>query len=169
VLLWFAGLAWVIVWLVFQDPAFDYRLVVVGALLPDGVDAPFGGARVLHTLLFSVALLAAVMLATRHRRRLRRHLLALPVGTFLHLVLDGMWARTKVFWWPLFGTSFAGRGLPSLSRPWPLLVLEELVGAVALAWCWQHFELGDRTRRSTFWRTGRVGREFGGPPRGGQR
>jgi len=169
VLLWFAGASWVAVWLVFQDPAFDYRLVMVGALLPDLVDGPLGGARVLHTLVFSVALLALVMLATRRRRALRRHLLALPVGTFLHLVLDGMWAQTKVFWWPLFGTSFGRRGLPSLGRPLALLVFEELAGALALAWCWRRFRLGEPARRSAFLRTGRLGREFGGPGRAARR
>ena len=48
---WPAGVALGLVWLVFRDPAFDYRMVVVGALLPDLLDAPFGGARLAHTLL----------------------------------------------------------------------------------------------------------------------
>lgn len=123
-----------IVWYVFRDPAFDYRLVMVGAVLPDVVDALAGGARLLHTLLFSVVLLMAVMVATRGRRRLRRRLLALPVGTFLHLVLDGMWAETQVFWWPFLGRSFGGAGLPSLERPVFVVVVMEAVGAVALVW-----------------------------------
>ena len=50
-----------IVWNVFHDTAFDYRLLVVGVLLPDLLDAPFGGARLAHTLLFSVVLLVVVM------------------------------------------------------------------------------------------------------------
>ena len=108
-------------WLVFRDPAIDYRLVVVGALLPDLVDAPFGGARVLHTLVASVVLLVGVMLATRHRRRARRRLLAVPIGTFLHLVLDGMWTRTETFWWPFLGRTLDGR-LPPLERPLAVLV-----------------------------------------------
>jgi membrane-bound metal-dependent hydrolase YbcI (DUF457 family) len=159
VLLWFAGASWVIVWQVFQDPAIDYRLIIAGALLPDLVDGPFGGARLLHTLLFSVALLAAVMLATRHRRLLRRRLLALPIGTFIHLILDGMWARTKVFWWPLFGRSFGPGGLPSFGHPVAVIALEELAGVAALWWCWQRFELRDRVRRAHFMRTGRLGRQ----------
>ena len=39
--LWFAGGAFLLVWLVFRSPAVDYRLVVVGALLPL-VELPFG-------------------------------------------------------------------------------------------------------------------------------
>src|SRR5207302_4249376 len=82
VILWFAGGSLVLVWSIFRDPAVDYRLVVVGAVLPDAVDGVFGGARVLHSLLFSVVLLAAVMLATRQQRAARRRFLAVPIGTF---------------------------------------------------------------------------------------
>src|SRR4051812_13646421 len=90
-LLWFAGMAFVAVWMVFKDPAIDHRLVIVGALLPDAIDVWTGGRWVAHSVLFSVALLTVVMLGTRGRRLLRRQLLAVPIGTFLHLVLDGMW------------------------------------------------------------------------------
>jgi hypothetical protein len=165
VLLWFAGLSWVIVWQVFQDPAMDYRVIMAGALLPDLIDGPLGGPRLLHTLVFSVALLSAVMVATRRRRRRRRRLLALPIGTFVHLVLDGMWARTDVFWWPFFGWSFGPGGLPSLAHPVVVVALEELAGAAALWWCWHRFGLGDRSRREVFLRTGRLAQEFGGPGR----
>jgi membrane-bound metal-dependent hydrolase YbcI (DUF457 family) len=163
---WFAGLAFVLVWAVFKDPAIDYRLVVLGALLPDLVDGPlFGGARYLHTLAFSVVLLVVVMLATRGRRGLRRRSLAVPIGTLCHLVLDGMWARTTTFWWPFFGWRFpSGSGLPSFSRPWGLVVAQEAVGLVALAWCWRRFGLAtSAARRSAFLRTGRLGREFRPP------
>jgi membrane-bound metal-dependent hydrolase YbcI (DUF457 family) len=141
VVLWFAGLSFAIVWSVFRDPAVDHRLVMVGALLPDIVDAPLGGPRYAHTLVASVALLVAVMLATRGRRRLRRRLLAVPIGTFCHLLLDGMWTRTAVFWWPFIGDGLHDRGLPSLDRPVALLVAMEVVGAVALVWAYRQVEL----------------------------
>lgn len=158
-LLWFAGLALVIVWQVFRDTAIDYRLVVVGALLPDVIDLALGGARVLHTLLASVAILTCVMVVTRGRRGARRRLLALPIGTFLHLVLDAMWTSTEVFWWPAFGLSFGGAELPSLSRPLAVVVLQELAGLAALAWWWRRFRLGEADRRSVFVRSGRLGRD----------
>ena len=87
-LLWFIGLSVALVWLVFQSPALDVRVVAVGALLP-WLDGITGGTWVLHTLVGSVVLLAVVMLTTRRRRLLRRRLLGIPIGTFLHLVLDG--------------------------------------------------------------------------------
>ncbi|MFN2608826.1 MAG: hypothetical protein ABR511_13210 [Acidimicrobiales bacterium] len=146
------------VWVVFRDPAIDHRVVVLGALLPDLVDAPLGGARVLHTLAASAALLAAVMLGTRGRRAARRRWIFLPVGTFLHLVFDGIWARTATFWWPAFGWSLAGR-LPALDHGPAVLGVEEVVGAAALAWCWKRFRLGDPAVRAAFWRTGRLPRD----------
>ncbi len=160
--LWFAGLALVVVWQVFRDTAIDYRLILAGVLLPDLVDAALGGARILHTLSASVLLLTAVMLGTRGRRGTRRRLLALPIGTFLHLVLDAMWSSTTVFWWPAFGLSFGEAELPSLSRPPAVLLVQELAGLVALVWWWRRFRLHEVDRRRIFVRTGRLGRDLAG-------
>jgi membrane-bound metal-dependent hydrolase YbcI (DUF457 family) len=125
-------------------------------LLPDLVDAPFGGARVAHSVVASVALLVAVMVATigRSRRRVRRHLLALPIGTFIHLVLDGMFRNTTVFWWPFAGVR-RGVRLPSVSRGgWDAVL--ELAGLAIMGWAWRRFGLADRERRARFWRSGRL-------------
>jgi hypothetical protein len=162
VFLWFAGGAWVLVWAVFADPAIDYRLVIAGVLLPDAIDAPFGGAGVAHTLAFSTGLLLAVMVVTRARRPARRRLLAAPIGTFIHLLLDGTWTRTRLFWWPFFGWGFGRQGLPSLGRPAIVIALEELLGAAALGWCWRAFGLSDPARRTRLRRTGRLDPGLGG-------
>jgi hypothetical protein len=157
VILWPVGTAVVLTWLIFRDPALDYRLLVLGALLPDLVDAPFGGARVGHTLVASVVVLAAVMLSTRGHRDARRRLLSLPIGMFLHLVVDGAWARTATFWWPAFGWSFTG-GLPALVAAPAVFVGKEIVGGACLAWwCWR-VGLGDRGTRSQLVRTGHLPR-----------
>jgi hypothetical protein len=158
-LLWFAGMAIVAWWIVFKDPAIDLRVLIAGALLPDAIDVTTGHRWVAHTVLFSVALLAVLMLATRGRRHTRRQLLALPIGTFLHLVLDGMWADRRVFWWPFFGSAFGDRDIPSLSRGAADVPLE-LIGAIALVWAWRRFRLGERERRHLFLTTGRVGRDL---------
>jgi hypothetical protein len=157
---WFLGGAFVIVWLVFRDPAFDHRLLLVGVLAPDVIDAVLGGARVAHSLTFSVALLAAVMLGTIGRRPLRRRLVALPIGTFLHLVLDGAFADADVFWWPLSGLEFSGDpALPSVERGlWNVPL--ELAGIGVLVWAWHRFGMSDAARRRLFLRTGRLDREL---------
>ena len=153
-LLWFVGPSVVLVWLVFQSPALDVRTVAAGALVPwlDGVS---GGAWVLHTLVGAAAALAVVMLLTRRRRVLRRRLLGIPIGMFLHLVLDGAWADANLFWWPFLGGSLDAE-LPELARSAATVVLLEAAGVAALVWLWRTFSLGDVARRAELLRTGRL-------------
>lgn len=157
-ILWFAGLSFVLVWNVFRSPALDYRVVMLGAALPSA-ELVLGGPRVLHTLAGSVVLLTVVMLATQHRRLVRRRWLGFPIGTFLHLALDGTWTRTKLFWWPAFGWGFGPGQAPELSRG-AFVVVMELAGAAALWWCWRRFGLDDRPRRAVFLRTGHLDRKL---------
>jgi hypothetical protein len=154
VLLWFAGMSVLGVVTVFQSPGIDYRLVMVGAVLPVAEGA-LGHPWVLHTLVGPVVVFGVTMLATRHRRLLRRRLLGLPIGLFAHLVLDGSWTRSHLFWWPFLGRSFGRSQVPELSRG-VFGVLLELAGALALGWCWQRFGLADAARRHRFITTGRL-------------
>jgi hypothetical protein len=152
---WFIGTAVVAVWFVFRDPAFDYRLLVVGSVLPAIVDASFGGARVMHSVTFSVALLALLMLATQGRKPIRKMLLGLPVGTLLHLVFTGAWTNTTVFWWPFTGLSFDGARHPVAARGWWNIPLE-LAGLALCWWIVERAELRDPQRRAWFRQTGRL-------------
>lgn len=157
--LWFVGCALVLVWVVFHDPAIDHRVLILGAVLPDLVDAPLGGARVAHTVVASAGLLCAVMLVTRGRRTARRRWLALPIGTFLHLLADGVWARAETFWWPFLGGDLSG-ALPSVDRGAGLLVAQELAGAAAIVWfVWRFGLLATPAARQAFLRTGRLPRD----------
>ncbi len=150
---WFLGTAVVAVWFVFHDSRFDYRFLLLGSLLPDIIDAPMGGARVLHSVTGSVAVLMVVMFSTVGRRPIRRRLLAIPIGTFLHLVFDGAWANTKVFWWPFGGVAFRNAPLPSWNRG-AIDILLELLGLAMCVWAVRAFGLTDPARRKRFWRTG---------------
>jgi hypothetical protein len=161
VVLWFAGGSFVLVWLVFRSPAVDYRLVVAGALLPL-VELPFGAPRVLHSLTGAVALLALAMILTPRRRLVQRRLVAIPIGVFLHLLLDGIWTDTRAFWWPFAGWEWSDAELPELARG-GVDVLAELVGAVALWWCWRRFRLFEPARRARFVRTGQLDRDVAAP------
>jgi hypothetical protein len=153
---WFVGGSWLLVYAAFQSPALDYRMVALGAVLPlfDGVT---GGAWVLHTFVFSAALLGIVMLATPRRRLVRRRWLGLPIGTFMHLVLDGVWTNSSVFWWPFFGFSFGGSALPEVDRG-ALSLLLDLVGLGTIAWCWRRFGLDEPRVRRRFLTTGNLPR-----------
>ena len=156
---WFVGMAFLAAWLVFRDPALDHRLIVVGALLPDVIDAPTGRAGVAHSLTASAVLLAAVVACTKGRRHLRRSLVALAIGTFLHLVFDGIWTNRQVFLWPFAGLDLGDAPLPSVARGWANVPLE-LAGLAVVVWAWQRFRLGEPARRSTFLRTGHLGRDL---------
>ena len=154
-LFWFVGTAVVTVWFVFRDPAFDYRLLIVGAMLPAVVDAGLGGANVLHSVVVSVALLVAVMLATIGHRPIRRTLLGLPVGTLLHLVFTGAWTNSRVFWWPLFAADMQEARHPVAARGWWNVPLE-LAGVGLCWWIFTRGDLADPVHRRAFWRTGRL-------------
>lgn len=152
--LWFIGTAVLSVRFIFRDPAFDYRLLVVGSVIPLA-DVVTGGAGVLHTLALSLALMVVVMLSTVGRRPVRKLLLGLPIGTMLHLVFDGAWSRTELFWWPLGGFSFEGLRLPEASRGW-LTVAFEVAGLVMVAWIARRSHLGDPAARRAFVHEGRL-------------
>jgi hypothetical protein len=162
-LLWFAGLSFVLVVAVFRDAALDERLVMGAACLPAVLDLLFGGVRLLHTLVFPIAVLAAVMVGTIGRRSARRRLLAVPIGLFVNLVLDGMWSSTRLIVWPLAGWSFGTEPLPTLNRPIGLKVAMELAGAAALAFQVARFRLLDPVNRERFVHEGRLDRDLLGP------
>jgi len=156
---WFLGLSFLAVLVVFSSPALDYRLVMFGAVLPV-VEVAVGGAWVLHTLLAPVAVLTVVMLATTGRRLPRRQWLGLPIGMFMHLVLDGSWTTSELFWWPVLG----GEGVlgevdvPEAGRNVVVVAAMEVVGVAVLAFLVQRLDLAG-AGRERFVRTGQLMRD----------
>ncbi|WP_419929132.1 hypothetical protein [Candidatus Poriferisocius sp.] len=153
---WFLALSFVLVALVFDSPALDYRMVMLGSVLPM-VEQLAGGPWALHTLLAPLVVLVAVMLATRGRRLARRRWLGLPIGLFLYLVLDGAWLRTDLFWWPVFGVDVASGDLPEV-KPLAALITLELIGLAVGAWAFRRYGLADRERLRLFATQGRLDR-----------
>ena len=152
---WFVGTACAAVWFVFRDDRFDYRVLVLGALLPDIVDGAWGGARAMHSVVASAVVLVAVMVATSRGTDTRRRWLALPIGMFLHLVFDGAFADAVTFWWPMSGLSLSDAPLPSIERGLLNIPLE-LVGLVLVVWLARSHGLVDRAALRGFARTGRL-------------
>jgi hypothetical protein len=101
----------------------------------------------------SVGVLFAVMLTTIGRRLWRKRLLAIPIGMFVHLIVDGAFDDTKVFWWPVTGLSFADSRLPVVERGMFNIVLE-IAGLLLCAYAVRRFGLRDPQRRRTFLREG---------------
>jgi hypothetical protein len=158
VLLWFIGPSVLIVWGVFRSPVADYRLVAAGSVIPL-VELPFGHPKLLHGLVAPVVVMTVVMVAFRGRRLIQRRLLGVPIGMFLHLVLDGAWADERAFWWPFLGPAWSGQRLPELDRGAFSVVLEAL-GLAACWWAWRRFRLDEPERRNDLLATGRLGRDI---------
>ena len=156
---------------IFRDPAMDLRVLALGAILPDLIDKPIGsiilvgyfqtGRIYAHTLLFGVVVLAGVMAVTRRGTAARRRWMALPIGVFLHLILD-MPLDAETLWWPLLGTQFPtfARGAfvdlvaYLLRSPW--VVLQEFVGLGYLIALYRKLRLSEPDRRRILVVTGRA-------------
>jgi hypothetical protein len=118
---WFIGTAVASVWSVFRDPKFAYRWVIVGALIP------------VFSVVTVVGVLTAVMLLTIGRKAVRKNYLALTIGLFMHLVFDGAFLNTKMFWWPLAGFTTNGYSMPLIERGL-LKIPFEIVGVALILW-----------------------------------
>lgn len=149
----------------------DYRVVLLGAILPDLIDKPLGqllfreqfqtGRLFGHTLLFITVVLLGIQLTLRGETA--RRWFILPIAALIHLGVDGMWNQPLTLFWPLFSTTFppdpsAGPLWESLLRPFTDLSVaaRELVGLALLAFMWKAFGLKDRSLRQDFIRKGRL-------------
>ena len=120
-LFWFVGTSVASVWSVFRDPKFAYRWVIVGALVP------------MFSVVTVVGVLTAVMLLTIGKKAVRKNFLALTIGLFLHLVFDGAFLNTEMFWWPLAGLSIDWYEIPLVERGF-LNIPFEIVGVGLILW-----------------------------------
>ena len=129
-------------------PALDYRLLLVGSMLPDIIDKPLGmwllreslsNGRIFGHTLFFAGLLAVVGLYLYLRRR-RVGALCLALGTVAHLILDEMWLTPSTLFWPLRGLSFEQMDiegwLPGILNSLvtePTVYVPEIIGVILLA------------------------------------
>ncbi len=92
----------------------DYRLVLLGSMLPDIIDKPLGtwllldslssGRIYAHTLLFSSVLFAIGILFYRSRGWTGG--MWLGIGSLVHVALDQIWRAPSTLFWPAYGWSF---------------------------------------------------------------
>jgi hypothetical protein len=152
---------------IFRDPKADLRPLVLGVLIPDLVDLSLGMVlfeapeALFHTLLAPAVCLGLVLILTR-RGSARRAWVTFTIGWFFHLLLDGMWADGRVFWWPMFGVAFSSGSSPLepglvgrvFSDPW--LVAREALGLGYLLWLWRRYRVGRPENRRALLSTGRL-------------
>ncbi len=152
---WFIAVSVTVVALIFRSPDLDYRLVMLGSVLPL-VEGAYGGRWVLHSVAFNAVPLFGVMVVAHGRRPTQRRWLALPIGTFCHLALDGTWTDTGVFWWPFAGLGALGTGPVSEFERLPGVLLLEGAGLMVGCWAWRRFALSNRSVRRTLLTEGRL-------------
>lgn len=116
----------------------DYRLVAVGALLPDLVDKPLGkvlfrgplednGDVFGHTLLFAlVILLPGIYLLARAGDP---RMLAMAVASLSHIALDPVNHAPQTLFWPLLGLDFPHVSLLDLRAT---IITEAAAGLILL-------------------------------------
>jgi membrane-bound metal-dependent hydrolase YbcI (DUF457 family) len=147
----------------------DYRLVILGSLLPDLIDKPIGmlilrdvfsSGRIFgHS--FVVLLVFTLVGAYLWRRYGKTEGLVLSVAWALHLVFDRMWAFPATLFWPLLGWDFhqynATGWLSRVLHSWltySAIILQEGLGAAIIAGLAIRLVVGKRV--CSFIRTGAI-------------
>jgi hypothetical protein len=126
----------------------DYRVVLIGSILPDIIDKPIGAglfrstfhnSRIFgHTLLFSVLLI--LIGSYLLYKRGRNNILILGACSAIHLILDSMWLYPAILFWPYYGWKFPARPEGNWVRSDilrlitdPSYYLPELIGFIIIA------------------------------------
>lgn len=147
----------------------DYRLVLIGSVLPDLIDKPIGrvlfaetfnsGRIIAHTLLFVLGLYALGLY--RWYRSGKIGWLTVAECCLLHDVLDTIWTIPQTFLWPFLGWGFYvkpdGQWLASAFIKLitdPLVFVPEITGfIITMYFLW---ELAVHRRLSLFLRNGKL-------------
>lgn len=150
-------------------PAIDYRLVILGSMLPDIIDKPLGGiilreslgnGRIYsHTLLFLIFLFGTGIYLWKKKKK--PWALILAWGSLSHHVLDSMWLYPETFLWPLYGTDFPPGNPENWLSLWmnnlltrPDVFVPELMGLIFLLYF--IFNLYLKKEIKSFIKTGRI-------------
>jgi len=93
-----------------QLGSIDYRIVLLGSLLPDILDKPSwllassdifpSGRDYGHTFLFNLLLFICGLILIKYKKS---WLLIISLSSIIHLILDQMWDNPVALWWPLLG------------------------------------------------------------------
>ncbi len=147
----------------------DFRLLLLGSMLPDIIDKPLGiyllseqignGRIYGHTLLFLILLLiTGVILYAKHDQA---SLMVVAAGVLCHILLDQMWQNPQTLFWPLLGIHFERyesaewlSGIIENLTTRPDVYIPEIIGAALLIYLL--FYLVRRRRLQGFIRNGHI-------------
>ena len=127
----------------------DFRILLIGSLLPDIIDKPLGGVifreelssgrLYAHTLLFLIILAVAGLWLYRSRGSI--WMLVLAFGTFIHHLLDQVWLMPQTMLWPILGLEFERLPVDDWLELWlrnffsrPDVFIPEFIGLGVLLW-----------------------------------
>jgi inner membrane protein len=138
------GLAWLVAYR--NRGAVDFRLVLLGSILPDLIDKPIGAILHLdarlwaHSLVFLAAILAVSVLPSL------RNLRWVGFGDAVHLLVDLIWQQPQVMLWPFLGLAFppgeqSFGGYLQILLTDPYVQFGEIVGSILLIAAVWHYRL----------------------------
>ncbi len=155
------GLAWVVSYP--HRAAVDFRLVLLGSILPDLIDKPLGAILHLearlwaHSLLFLAVILAASLVPVL------RGLRWVGFGDAVHLLVDLIWQQPQVMLWPLLGVAFPAETTPQSIGSYlhilltdPYVQFGEIVGSIILISMAWYYGLFSWTALKRFLKDGRL-------------
>src|SRR2546425_1061628 len=163
---WYLGAGCALLLLTLGPRRIDYRLALLGLVLPlaDVVirilaypHSRLGVHLYLHTFLFPLVLALVVM--TLLRGATARRWFVVPLAVVIHLLLAGMLGDPVGLFWPLLGSQFAKLpdGVHLVGRVLPLSgvdIVRELLGIAALVYIAIAFGLDRPGPRREFLRSG---------------
>ena len=141
----------------------DYRLVLLGAILPDLLDKPLGMALQLESRLWAHTLVFVVTVLVVSAVPGLRQAVWVGFGILTHLLLDQIWEQPYVILWPTLGWGFpvdgptVGGFLDVLLRD-PVVQAGEIAGLVVLILFARANGIRSWSMLTTFLRTGVAGR-----------
>ena len=153
------GLAWLVSYR--NRAAVDFRLVLLGSILPDLIDKPLAavlhlsGRMWAHSLLFLAAILLLSLVP------ILRGLRWVGFGDAVHLLVDLIWQEPMVALWPLLGVAFPA-GEQSVGGYLQILLTDryvqfgEIVGGIILLTAAWRYRLYRWTNLKKFLHDGRL-------------
>jgi len=155
------GLAWLVSYR--NRSAVDFRLVLLGSILPDLIDKPLGAILHLearlwaHSLVFLAAILVLSLLPAL------RGLRWVGFGDAVHLLVDLIWGQPQVMLWPLLGLAFPAETAPQSVGSYlqilltdPYVQFGEIVGGIILVVTLWHYRLYAWPTLKRFLKDGRL-------------
>jgi len=155
------GFAWLVSYR--NRSVVDFRLVLLGSILPDLIDKPLGAVLHLEARLWahSLVFLGAVLLLSLLPSL--RGLRWVGFGDAVHLLVDLIWQQPLVMLWPFLGLAFPAETTPQTFGSYfqillsdPYVQFGEVVGGILLITVAWRYRLFSWPRLRQFLRDGRL-------------